>query len=294
MKTLTSELDRSVNFVLPTGQEARYVRREDEYFIVYLSSHNGCNKACRFCHLTQTGQTDYVETTMEGFLDQAKLVLDHYRQQVSAGREAPAKRVNFNWMARGEPLDNSVVVGEWEALVANLKDLCIGLDFEAVNFNISTIVPKTYTAGFKFCGETQPHIYYSLYSLEERFRSRWLPKAACPEEVMDALVAWQGRTEGQVTLHWTFIEGENDSDECVAKIMRLVQQKGLDAKFNLVRYNPYSDSQGRESSEQIIEMRFQKLSSVMTAPGSRVVPRVGFDVKASCGMFVSREETHGN
>ena len=31
---LVSSQDRSVNFVWPSGQEARYVRREDDYIIV--------------------------------------------------------------------------------------------------------------------------------------------------------------------------------------------------------------------------------------------------------------------
>lgn len=290
MKTLKSSIDRSVNFVLSNGQEARYVRREEEYFIVYLSSHNGCNKACRFCHLTQTGQTDFVEATLGDFFAQAKLVLDHYVAQVMSGAEPPAQRINFNWMARGEPLDNSVVTGQWDSLVKGLAMLCVPAGIEDISFNISSIVPASYALDFKFSGDVQPHIYYSLYSLNQSFRKRWLPKAHDPLVVISCLNKWQKSTGGKVTLHWAMIAGENDDEQTMSDIAHVVSESGLDAKFNLVRYNPYSEGQGAEPQESVLQERFNQIIPVMRASGSRIVPRVGFDVKASCGMFVAKNE----
>jgi 23S rRNA (adenine2503-C2)-methyltransferase len=292
MQSLISTLDKSVNFVLDNGQEARYVRREDDYFIVYLSSHNGCNKACRFCHLTQTNQTDFVEATMDDFVIQATLVLNHYRDMVKTGQEPAASRIHFNWMARGEPLDNSVVITQWKDVVQKLTSQAYQVGITSLSFNLSTIVPATYLGDFTFSGDVQPHIYYSLYSLEKEFRRRWLPKAKEPLSVLADLKAWQSRTNGNLTLHWAMIEGENDDSHTVDRIASAVTEIGLTAKFNLVRYNPYSSSQGNEPEENVLAQRFAQIVPVMIAPGSRIVPRVGFDVKASCGMFV--ESTSNN
>ena len=96
---LDSKLDASVNWIFDTGVEARYVQRVQDYFIVYLSSHTGCNKACRFCHLTQTGQTSFQHVTLEEYKQQAEVVLAHYDNLIKNGMPT-ATRVNFNFMSR--------------------------------------------------------------------------------------------------------------------------------------------------------------------------------------------------
>ena len=58
VRVLVSQQDQSVNFVWHESEgqiEARYVRRRNDRFIVYLSVQTGCGLGCRMCHLTQTG-----------------------------------------------------------------------------------------------------------------------------------------------------------------------------------------------------------------------------------------------
>jgi 23S rRNA (adenine2503-C2)-methyltransferase len=292
---LASKLDDSVNFVLPNGQETRYVRRQgSDYIIVYLSSHNGCNKSCRFCHLTQTNQTDFVSASYTDMVIQAITVLQHYEKEVKEGRQTPVEKVHFNWMARGEPLSNQILFKRWTELSNELIQIASEFGLKECNFNISSIFPKlddgkerqrVYLIPSK---TNTPTIYYSLYSLNENFRKRWLPKAEEPVIALTALVDWQRYTGGSVVLHWAFIKGDNDSKEQVQEIINLVKASGLIARFNLVRYNPFSSNQGQESSEEVVQERFKQLSEAMKVPGSRIVPRVGFDVAASCGMFIKQ------
>lgn len=285
---LHSELDLSVNFVLPSGQEARYVRRTDDYFIVYLSSHNGCNKSCRFCHLTQSGQTSFDEASVADMLHQASLVLAHYRAEVAGGRQAASPRVHFNWMARGEPLASSVLTGNWPELTNGLHALALESGIAATRFNISSIFPAEATAAVlaQLTGKHPPVIFYSLYSMDASFRRRWLPKARPADESLADLAQWQRDTQGEVVLHWASIADENDGHYEVTQIAAAVERHGLHARFNLVRYNPFTAGQGAESSEPVLAAGFALIQRAMTVAGSRIVPRVGFDVKASCGMFV--------
>lgn len=292
---LQSAQDLSANFVFPNGQEARYVRRSDEYFIVYLSSHNGCNLACRFCHLTQTKQTAFVESSVEDMLVQAQAVMHHYAEMVRSGQQKPVTRVHLNWMARGEPLASSVVRGQWKELRDGLLAMLAahGFSQDQVRLKLSTIFPKGASAFIQSALMTTlasaplPEIYYSLYSLEESFRRRWLPNAETPATALAALTQWQDRTGGRVVLHWAFIKGQNDSAQSTQRITELIENSGIRAKFNLVRYNPFSPGQGEEAQEEVLLERFNDMLPYMQAAGSKIVPRVGFDVKASCGMFVN-------
>lgn len=285
-KALPSREDVSVNFIRPTGDggflEARYVRRTPDYFICYLSSHTGCMKACRMCHLTASGQTMFSSATIEDYLDQARAVLGHYKASIKP--DEPASTVNFNWMARGEPLSNPFMRDNAREILGGLSDLARKEGLEP-RFNISTILPDDLEGEnlSSLFGELPVTFYYSLYSLNPGFRRRWLPRAMPGHSGLRLLAEWQRRTGREVVLHWAFIENENDDRETVADILDACLKLGLQTRFNLVRYNPANDK-SRESSEQVIELRRQQIAQIMPA---RIVQRVGFDIKASCGMFVN-------
>lgn len=277
---LKSKLDESVNFVIPTSdggaQEARYVRREPEYFCCYLSSHSGCNRGCKFCHLTATKQTMYTPARRGEISIQAMNVFRHYKTQT------PAHRVHFNFMSRGEPLDNQSINDD--DVLSHLQGMArhAGL---IPRFNISTIMPKgsqgVLLERFK---EIHPVIYYSLYSMNEEWRKTWLPGAMDPRQALMLLNEYQKATGAMVVIHGCFIEDENDSAGSVVEMVQAVKSAGLVAKFNLVRYNPFSEDLGAETP--FLEDVRDQIARHMPA---KVVNRVGLDVMASCGTFVGAE-----
>ena len=285
-----SREDASINWVRPVDVghlEARYVRRCDDYVVVYLSSQTGCRQACRMCHLTATGQTALRHTTAAEFLEQADTVLGHYQREA-----APAETVHFNFMARGEPLASPVVVDHADALLGALGDRAVGLGLRP-RFGVSTIVPRTLgdRALEDIFVRHHPEIYYSVYSVRGAFRRRWLPKALPCAEAFDRLAAWQRHTYKVFKIHYAFIEGENDGEDEVHAICDAIEERGLFVHVNLVRYNPPSPSHGREAPEAILHRNARIFAGRLPHARVRVIPRVGFDVAASCGMFVGPDQS---
>ena len=266
----------------PGMLEARYVRRTDDYVVVYLSSQTGCRQACRMCHLTATGQTATRDATVEELWAQADVVLDHYRTAT-----APADTAHFNFMARGEPLASEVLLTQADTVLSGLADRAIALSLKP-RFLVSTILPKT--LGDRALEDVfvrhHPELYYSIYSMDEAVRRRWLPKALPAREALDRLAAWQRHTYKIVKVHYAFIAGVNDAEADVHAVCDALEERGLYVHVNVVRYNPPSPKHGEEPPESVIRRNAAIFGERLPHARVRVIERVGFDVAASCGMFV--------
>lgn len=282
---LQSRDDHSVNFIT-TGNfagkiEARYVRRKDWYAVVYLSSQTGCVQACRMCHLTAMGETKLVDVTPQQFIEQAETVLQWY------DKNAPrAEVVNFNFMARGEALVNPYLLSDSHAILSKLQRLAYERSL-IPQFNISTIMPKTLDGKQLrniFPG-IKPELYYSIYSVDEKFRKRWLPKSLPVKQSLQMLVDWQQYSGKIPKIHFAFIEHENDSVASVTELCNAINTAGLKVNVNIVRYNSFSEKQGKEPDKKIITRNMQLMQQLLPTARINLIQKVGFDVQASCGMF---------
>lgn len=270
--------------------EARYVHRPgNDYCIVYLSSQSGCSKACRMCHLTATRQIKSVDATLQDFQQQAETVLQHW-DQLPAAQRAEHKRLHFNFMARGEALACSTILEHGTTLLLQLGHLAESRGLEP-RFLVSTIMPKSFsmeslTSVWHERSHYLPEIYYSLYSMDPEFRRRWLPQAMPPQLALKKLSCWQRQTGKRPKVHFAFIRGQNDSEGSVRGVCEAIHQHELDVDINIVRYNP-PDLNSQESDEPVVARNVQLLQQLLPKATVRVIPRVGLDVKASCGTFVT-------
>jgi adenine C2-methylase RlmN of 23S rRNA A2503 and tRNA A37 len=279
---LRSGVDASINFSRRDARggmiETRFVRRLEERFIVYISSMLGCDKACRFCHLTQTGQTNSTLLSEDEMVEQAHTVL-------GASDFEGARTVHFNFMARGEPMTNPSV---GRSLFKRLAALAADYGLKA-RIKVSTILPLdvwTTNPSDLWDSDCPPvDFYYSLYSVDDEWRRRWIPKAVHPKAALDWLVRYQSETGQRVVLHWALIDGENDDISQARAAADLANESGLRAGFNLVRYNP-ANEKSKEASDGRIDDYVESITGMI--PGrTRRIPRVGPDVKAACGMFLT-------
>lgn len=283
---LKSEQDDTVNFIFdgnyPGKMEARYVRRKDYYFACYLSSQTGCNQACKMCHLTATGQFQFENVDLDGYIEQAEKVIDYYLKQ-----NRPAKVIHYNFMSRGEALNNPYLVepGSYNVLEGLAKlSWKHGLH---PRFNISTIMPKQFKGDLLDSFPIiYPDFYYSIYSTNPSFRKEWLRNAQPVEDALAKFYEWQEVTKKIVKLHWAFIAGENDREEDVIDLCHTIKNSGLKCDINIVRYNPHSEEYGEESNAMVFDRNLKLMQqNLPTNTKIDIIPRVGFDVFGSCGTF---------
>lgn len=302
-RVLVSEIDSSVNTIKPTVDggyfESRFVQRTEDTFIIYLSSMSGCDKACRFCHLTQTNQLMMNHSNFRDYLDQTRAILDLSKSIVE---KDSIKNIHVNFMARGDLLNNSEFLFDPYRLVVSLELLIKTYYPDATTkFKLSTIFPKDtgprpnhspitfadeFVESIKDLRERDSkdvEIYYSLYSLKESFRKKWIPKALSPQEVGGIL---KGTHKG-LRLHHALIAGQNDSDEDVDLIHQWLEEFDLKVMVNIVRYNPANDHCGKESSDEVRSRYILRLGQSDRVLLVQEIPLRGKDVYASCGMFFS-------
>lgn len=287
---LVSIQDRSVNYVDDLGSkqalETRYVRRTDDYFIAYLSTQTACSQGCKMCHLTLTDQTVGRDATIQELLTQFRCILDHEKQCAKAEGREIIKTVHVNFMARGEPLANQILD---DHALRRLADEAYENGYNP-KFLLSTIMPRN-KGKFKLFSleerfySVQPEICYSLYSTNEHFRKQWLPAAVPVHVALDELAAWQKFSMKLVKIHHALIRGENDSLSEARKICEELNKRRMRVNINLVQYNAFDTS-----SEVATTAKYEEIARVYRSCLSfdtivQIVPRVGQDVKASCGMF---------
>lgn len=247
---------------------------------------------CKFCWLTNQSQTNFVHSSLDAYDVQLKTILQNVPDK-------KATRVNINFMARGEPLANKHVINNYHTVYSNLNNIVKSYSYEKMKINMSTILPKLLDNKtlFEIFGETPVNLYYSLYSVNDTFRSHWMPNALPWEKGLDKLIQYQKSCKETpvISFHWTFIEGHNDNIKDVEKIANEIKKRGfLRTKFNLVRFNPHPTLKENEPSIQKLNELFSVIQNVMTEKvnynSSRIVPRAGPDVFASCGMFANEED----
>lgn len=288
LRVLSSNEDASVNFVQKAAvgyMESRYVRRSLEYVTCYLSSQSGCNRGCGFCHLTATGQTMFQDEDADGYVRQAQLVLQHYDGLYQ--RLRVAKWVNFDFMARGEPLANTHLLANGGSILQRLA--VVAQEYRLPSrFNVSTIMPRCLKKPLiEVFGHLSPVIYYSMQRPVDLHDALGVPLVL--SQLTQRLADRHGAGNPLVPPRFArgVIDGENDTIADALRLSDAVSRAGLVAEFNLVRYNPpESGTSGRESSFERRESYLDVLRSSRVFARVKEVTRVGRDVKASCGMFV--------
>lgn len=232
-----------------------------------LSTQLGCKIGCVFC---ASGKGKFGRNLTAGeIVEQVVWVQKEIKQPVT----------NIVFMGMGEPLDN------FEPTMKALKILQapwgFGLGSRRITVSTSGITPKILE--FVKRSEGRVRLSVSLHSSDEKMRTELVPinKKYSIKNLMETLGQIHKQLKRDITFEYTLIADKNDSKEEAEGVARIA--KPLNAKVNLIPYNPIREMDFKTPSQARIEI----FRNVLEKRGVRVIVRQtsGQDIDAACGQL---------
>ncbi|MBQ4150440.1 MAG: 23S rRNA (adenine(2503)-C(2))-methyltransferase RlmN [Clostridia bacterium] len=238
---------------------------------ICISSQVGCRMGCKFCASTIGGKVrDLTAGEMLG--------------QVTAAQKDIGDRIDgIVMMGIGEPLDNYNNAVKFLKLVTSADGLNIGA--RHISLSTSGLVDKIYELEKE---DLQITLSISLHASNDERRSALMPvnKKWGVDELLGAVKHYFDATGRRVSIEYTLIAGQNDSDTDAKELCALIRKyfTRQDAlHINLIPVNPVKESGFSKGDRQSIE-HFQKtlIDMGLTATVRRTL---GPDINASCGQL---------
>ena len=262
------------------GIETVFIPEKDRGTLC-ISSQVGCALECTFC---STGRQGFNRNLTSGeIISQLWVANNLLRQQKNYQNLEKNDRIitNVVMMGMGEPLTNYKHVVH--ALEMMLDDNVYGLSRRKVTLSTSGLVP----AIDKLREDCPVSLAISLHAPNNELRDEIVPinKKYPLEALMHACRKYVDKAPRDfVTFEYVMLKGVNDSVAQAKLLVNLVKE--VPCKFNLIPFNPFSDSGYLCSNKEAIQL-FKK---VLTDAGLLVTIRKtrGDDIDAACGQLAGK------
>ncbi|MGI9452341.1 MAG: 23S rRNA (adenine(2503)-C(2))-methyltransferase RlmN [Geminicoccaceae bacterium] len=242
-----------------------------------ISSQVGCSLACTFCH---TGTMSLVRNlSPEDMLAQILVARDRLGEWPTPKGQRQLSHIVL--MGMGEPLLNYENVKQ--ALQITMDSEGLAFSKRKITLSTSGIVPK-----IEQCGrELGVNLAISLHAVRDDLRDVLVPinRKWNIATVLDACRAYPSG-DRWVTFEYVMLDGVNDSDAEARDLVRLL--RGIQAKVNLIPFNPWPGSDYRCSKPDRIEA-FARIVERAGYPSPVRTPR-GRDILAACGQLKTASE----
>lgn len=231
-----------------------------------ISTQVGCKMGCAFCASTKEGLLRHL--TPAEMLNQIYMMEKDTNLRIS----------NIVLMGSGEPLDNYENTLKFLNIINDEK----GHNISLRNITLSTcgVVPRIYDLASENIPIT---LSISLHSPFDDKREKIMPiaKKYKLNELMDACRYYGDSTNRRLTFEYTLIEDQNDSDEDIQELVKLL--KGINAHVNLIPLNPIKEYTKARPERKNVE-RFQRKLMEKNIPVT-IRREMGSDISASCGQL---------
>jgi 23S rRNA (adenine2503-C2)-methyltransferase len=244
-----------------------------------ISSQVGCTLACKFCH---TGTQTWVRN-LETYEIISQILIA--KDLIGDWDKNNRRLTNIVFMGMGEPFFNYENVAETVRILNDTE----GLDMSARKTTISTsgLVPEI----LRCAEELKTNLAISLHATNDKLRTDIMAinKKYPLADLMKACQVYNKLNPNQkITFEYVMLQGVNDKEEHAKELINLINKYNLNAKINLIPFNPWEGCEYTNSQQQTI-LRFQTIlkNAKLVAP---VRKTRGEDVMAACGQLKSASE----
>ncbi|HSJ71188.1 MAG TPA: 23S rRNA (adenine(2503)-C(2))-methyltransferase RlmN [Acidimicrobiia bacterium] len=237
-----------------------------------ISSQVGCAMGCTFC---ATGQFGFDRHLDAGEIV-AQVAFANAFLRVDPLPHSPGHVTNVVFMGMGEPLAN------YRNTIESIRRMVDVMGISARSITVSTV---GFVPGMRrLIDEPWPvNLAVSLHSTVPSERSRLVPiNDRWPiDEVISLAGEYYERKGRRVSLEWTLIASENDSDEEAVGLARIA--RSIHAHVNVIALNPTPLSVDRPPDGDSI----RRFIGTLRREGANVTLRDtrGQDIDAACGQL---------
>ena len=238
-------------------------------YTVCVSSQVGCKVGCAFCLTAKGG---FIRDLSAGEI--VEQILQIYKDNdIDSNR-----RVNIVYMGMGEPLDNLDNLAKAIKIFSNPDGLAISPQRQTVSTSgLSAKIDRLAKMDLGI------NLAISLHAVDDELRQKLMPinKAYNIASIMDAVRNFPINLRKKVMFEYLIIKDLNDDLASANKLVKLLN--GIQAKVNLIFFNPYEDSEfQRPSVEDVKKFQEHLLNKgvICTIRESK-----GLDISAACGQL---------
>lgn len=260
--------------------------------VVCVPTHHFCNLGCKMCHLTNKGlNKKMIPINLEDFIECL------FQTLIKNGKKrTDKKKLLISFMGVGEPLLNLKLI---EDVYKNENLIKEKLGYEDIGYAIATMMPNNNIFRLKeiVCRLNIPlKVHFSMHTPINSKRYNLIPSTnvsisealaylvnyreslQANEEIMKKYINLH-TTDDPIEIHYTLINGVNDSQIELIKVCELLSKYNISIKF--IRFNP------------INELKISSNENKWISEISKTIPQLriktycppGKEVGSSCGEF---------
>jgi 23S rRNA (adenine2503-C2)-methyltransferase len=288
LKTMTDTTDTTVTvkYIFKTADhliiEFSYINKNDGKDIICLPSQSMCNLGCKFCHTC-----DYIGKIKCRNLLATELIdgVTYVCQDQHVAKNNRVLLVSF--MGCGEPILNvNEVLDTMERLQTQQQKGELIVPY--IRFAIATSIPRYkweefFTLVHGIHDRNLPvKLHLSLHYTIDVLRREWMPASLDIIPSLTAVDFYKKMTGNNVEIHYTLIEGVNDTEQDAILLSTFLKDKDINVKF--LFYNERPAISAHASKKDKLDI-FKRYFDKYNIKHEYYIPP-GLSIGASCGAFL--------